>query len=65
MQKYKSAADKMLIQGINLIPKEISDKLGSINKRSSIKMAIENFLGASLIHNAKYVLAKINKKAIK
>lgn len=28
-------------------------------------MAMENFLGASLIHNAKYVLAKIKKKGTK
>lgn len=65
MQKYKGLTHKLLVTGINFIPKEIEAKLASINKRSSIKMAMENFLGASLIHNAKYVLAKIKKKGIR
>lgn len=65
MTGYKSVTDKLLINGPNQIPKLIYNKLANINKKSSMKMAMENFLGASLIHNAKYVLAKINKKGVK
>lgn len=60
--QYKSVNEKFLMEGINYIPKEIRAKLGKINRNSSIKMAVENFLGASLINNIKYLLAKINKK---
>ena len=53
------------MNGISALPKDIEAWLGSVNKNSSFKMAMSNFLGGSLSGNIKYLLAKLSKKGQK